>query len=112
MYKFKILECFKKQIKPHVKKFPKLKQDLLICLENFSQEYAISLGGNNYKIRLKSSDLQKGKNKSFRLIIHLIYDEDLIIPIAIYLKSQKINISKFEINQDLFNAINELKNLY
>ena len=111
MYNFKILSCFKKQAKPLTKKFPNFKKDLLKFLNNLSLDNAINLGRGNYKLRLKLSDLPKGKNKSLRLIIHVIYQKNLIIPIAVYCKSEKENISKLEINNNLLLAIEELKKI-
>ena len=111
MYYFKILDCFQKQLKPYTKKIPNFTKDLINCLNDFSTDNSISLGSNNYKIRLKVSGLNKGKSKSFRLIIHLLFHKNLIIPIALYLKNEKENISKKEINYYLQQATNELDGL-
>lgn len=111
MYYFKILDCFKKQLKPYIKKIPDFQKDLIVCLNNFSVNDSTSLGSGNYKIRLKVSGLNKGKSKSFRLIIHLLYHKNLIIPIALYFKGNQENISKQEINYYLRQAIEELGRL-
>ena len=37
-YSFKILNCFKKQLKAHLKKFPNLKLDLILFLENLTKK--------------------------------------------------------------------------
>lgn len=107
-YFFKIVESFKKQLKLFQKKFPSLKEDVIACVKNFEKYSGIPLGEGNYKVRLKCRNLKKGKNKSFRLIIHL-HEERLIAPISIYFKSDKSTISKHEINRDLSMAIAELE---
>lgn len=107
-YHFKILNCFKKQLKNYRKKFPSITNDVLFHLNNYEKEKATSLGLNNYKSRIKSSDLQKGKRSGFRMIIHIIKNDEILMPIAIYLKSDKENISKKEINSALKRAVQEL----
>lgn len=111
MYHFKILDCFKKQLKPYVKKIPDFQKDLIDSLNDFSISNSTALGSENYKIRLKVSGLNKGKSKSFRLIIHLLHHKNLIIPIALYFKGEQENISKQEINYYLRQAIDELKKI-
>lgn len=49
------------------------------------------------KMRLRSSDLPKGKNKSFRVIILLLEIENALVPLTIYAKSERSTISKQEI---------------
>lgn len=107
-YKVIIFNCFKKQLKKYIKKFPNIKNDLISNLNNFSKKNVISLWWWNYKFRLKSSDLKKWENKSFRIIIHLIEKNWLLLPISIYLKSDKENISKKEINQFLEETLKEI----
>lgn len=107
-YFFRIVENFKKKLKQFKKKFPSLKKDVIICLQNFEKYSGIPFGEGNYKVRLKCRDLKKGKSKSFRLIIHL-HEERLIAPISIYFKSDKSTLSKQEINDDLAITIAELE---
>lgn len=107
-YKILLPKCFKKQLKKYIKKFPNLTQDLIWNLENFSKEKSTSLWSLNYKIRLKSSNLNKWDNKSFRIIIHLHIENWILLPVSIYLKSEKENISKKEINKFLKEVLNEL----
>lgn len=111
MYSFKILNCFKKQLKSLVKKFPSLKSDVIAALHSFHKETSISLGNNNYKIRILSSDLKRGKSKSFRLILHVIEIENLLLPIALYYKGEKGNISKKRIIDHVHTAFEEFENM-
>jgi len=109
-YFYRIPECFKKNLKSLAKKFPHTKEDVIRALVQFEKETAVSLGKNNYKIRIKSSDLKKGKSNSLRMIIHVIEVKSLIIPIAIFFKSDRENISIKEINDMLEDALAELEN--
>lgn len=75
----------------------------------FRKESAIALGHNNYKIRLRCSDLKRGKSKSFRLILHILEEDRLMVPISLYFKSNRENLSKKEIMLDLADAVRELE---
>lgn len=103
-----ILPSFKRQLKPYLKKHQDLKEELIFCLENFDKKNAVFLGSNVYKIRLKIKNLNKGKNKSFRVLILLIESADQLIPISIFFKGDKENLSKKEINDSLEKALGEL----
>ena len=69
----------------------------------------VHIGHSVYKIRLKSSNLNRGKRNSFRLIILLIEVDNIITPITMYFKGDKENISKKEISYHEKTTINELK---
>lgn len=97
MYQFYISSHFKKQIKSYLKKFRSLLDDIVVTLESFNPENHAPLGHDTYKIRLRSSDLPKGKNKSFRLIVLLMVEDNLLVPLAIYLKNDQDTITKQEI---------------
>lgn len=109
MYQKIILPHFKKQLKNLNKKYKNISNDLIKSLTNFNKQTSISLGNNIYKIRIKSSDIKKGKNKSFRLIIFVIELDKTIYPIAIYFKSNKTNITDIEIKYHLKCIIHEIK---
>lgn len=88
---------FKHQIKPLIKKFPSLLDDIIQTLNAFDRHTGISLGANTYKIRIQSRDLPKGKSNSFRMIILLVEFNAIIAPLTIYFKSDKADITKKEI---------------
>lgn len=94
-------EHFNKQLKTYLRRFKNLKEDLMKCLKEFNKEQAIHLGKNNYKIRLRSSDLGKGKSGGFRLIVHIIQIDQAILPISIFFKSDIKTMSLQEINEHL-----------
>ena len=96
-----ITEYFKKHLKAYLKKYRSLLEDVICALENFDHRTSISLGYGTYKVRIKSSDLNKGKSGGFRLIILILEVNQLITPIVIYFKGEKSDISKEEI---LFHA--------
>ena len=92
-----ISEHFKRQIKWYLKKLPKLHSDVIDNLTIFHPDSAVALGGGLYKIRMRSSDLPKGKSHAFRMIILFVVINDLVTPITIYSKGDKANMQRKEI---------------
>lgn len=109
MYEYWISLYFKRQLKPLAKKYPHFKNNLIKALEQFKKNQGIALGRGLYKLRLKSSDIQRGKSKSFRLIIFILEVEGLIIPLTVYFKGDQQDISIKEINYHLAIILQELK---
>ena len=109
IYDFRITSYFSKQLKPYVKKFRHFKDDILLVLNEFDKSKHTYLGNGVYKARLKSRDLPRGKSKSFRLIIFLLEEANLLAPIAIYFKGGKETTSKEEINYHLAMTVKELE---
>jgi mRNA-degrading endonuclease RelE of RelBE toxin-antitoxin system len=56
-----------------------------------------SLGKKIYKIRLKSSDIPKGKRSGYRVITYVIDESKKVRLLTIYAKPRKANISDKEI---------------
>jgi len=109
MYQIIISSCFRKQLKSYAKKYRHLKNEVIAVLENFNKQQNVCLGNNVYKIRFKTKDIPKGKNKSFRLIILVIEIEKFIVPIVLYFKGNQDNISKKEINDRIETILFELR---
>lgn len=104
-----IVAHFAKQLKPYLKKFRSLKQSLLQELIKFTPDQHDNLGRNIYKMRLRSTDLPKGKSESFRVLIYLTSVADYLVPLAIYLKSEQSTLSKKEINDHLETVLIEIE---
>ncbi|MFH1657339.1 MAG: hypothetical protein ABH919_02630 [bacterium] len=110
MNNFYLSKHFLRQLKPLIKKYRRLKNDLISVLKNFDKETSIALGNNLYKIRIKNSNIRKGKNKSFRLIVFVWQNKNTLVPIVIYFKGDKENISKKELVYHVSVILNEIKN--
>ena len=111
MYQFFISDYFKRQIKKYNKKYRSLTSDITLFLESFDPNIHISLGEGVYKARISVSSMNKGKSKSFRLVLLLIQQKNFITPIVFYYKGDKESISKREIQYHLDQIAKELKNL-
>lgn len=108
-YKVVITSHFIKQLKPLVRKFRHLTADVEKTLLHFDKSLGTPIGNYTYKIRLKSSDLKRGKSKSFRLIVFVVEYANILTPVVIYFKGERENVSKQEISYHLSKVIQELE---
>ena len=109
MYQSIILPHFKRQFKRHTKKYRHLKEAVIDILEHFEERRHTHVGHNIYKVRLRARDIQKGKSKSFRLLLLVVEVEGYIVPITLYFKGDRQDMSKKEINDHLEIIIFELR---
>lgn len=91
--KFKIIPTgkFLKEIKKLTKKYKTIKKDI-DELSNLLQETpraGIDLGRGLYKIRLKSSNMKKGKSGGFRVIYYLLVEDRKVYLLTIFAKSER-----------------------
>jgi mRNA-degrading endonuclease RelE of RelBE toxin-antitoxin system len=102
--KYKIIPTpeFVKNLKTLKKRYKNIKNDILELSEQLSENPTIGteLGNNIYKIRVKNSDIQKGKSGGYRVITYCINQLQEVQLITIYSKSDKEDI-----------PINELKKI-
>ncbi len=86
--KFEILTIppFEKQLKRLVRKYPLLKKEYSLLLDNLEIDphEGTKLGNNCYKIRLSISSKGKGKAGEARVITNLVIDEKVVYLISIY----------------------------
>ncbi|OGJ52382.1 hypothetical protein A2335_03630 [Candidatus Peregrinibacteria bacterium RIFOXYB2_FULL_32_7] len=99
---------FKQQLKKLKKKFPNIKNDLLEKLSWLNFENEIYIGKSIYTIRIKSSDQNKGKSGGFRVYIYFYIRKNLLVPLCIYSKSDKENISENELQYYFDQTIEEM----
>lgn len=100
-------EHFKKQLKKLKKKYTHIKDDLLSAIDSFDPRNEITIGRSIYKIRISSSDIQKGKSGGFRSYIYLYMKKDLLLPLCIYPKSKTESITENELKHHFDQTIQE-----
>lgn len=90
---------FEKQAKKLAKKYPSLKNDLLLLIESLEVNPAqgISLGNSFYKIRLAITSKAKGKSGGARVITFIRVISETGFLASIYDKSGQANISDKEL---------------
>lgn len=92
-----ITNHFFSQLKRLKKKYPNIKEDLLKTLKVFNPKNEIHIGESVYKIRIKSTDINKGKAGGLRAYIYICTYNNLVAPLTIYSKSEKENLSVNEL---------------
>ncbi|TZF82714.1 hypothetical protein FW774_14565 [Pedobacter sp. BS3] len=81
---------FKREAKRLIKKFPSLKQELVVLNTTLTvkPETGTPLGNNTYKIRLAIKSKGKGKSGGGRVITYTISDNKEVYLLTIYDKSE------------------------
>ncbi len=106
MYEIRTISSFDKQIKALSKKYKSIKDDLLNIAKQVSENPTCGtlLFDNVYKIRMQIKSKGKGKSAGARLIYYNLFaklQNNVIVFIAIYDKSDRENISDSEIKKAL-----------
>jgi mRNA-degrading endonuclease RelE of RelBE toxin-antitoxin system len=98
-YKVIPTEYFKQQVRLLQKDYPHIRHDLkeLHKMLIADPKCGKALGKKVYKIRLKNSDIVKGKRSGYRVISYVVDEDAKIRLLTIYAKSRKIDISDEEI---------------
>lgn len=105
-------EHFKWQLKKLKKKFPHVKENLLEKLESINLHNEIPIGHGIYKIRIKSSDMTKGKSGEFRTYIYLYFKKDLLVPLCMYVKANQESITENALKYHFDKTLEELLNSF
>ena len=98
-YKIIPTEYFMQQARELKKVYPNIRRDLkeLADMLNQNPKAGTPLGRKVYKIRVKNSDLRKGKSGGYRVITYVMDDIENIRLLTIYAKPRKATISNKEI---------------
>ena len=90
---------FKRDIKKLSKKFPSLKNEYSLLINELqeSPQQGSPLGNNCYKIRISIASKGRGKSGGARIITHIVIKENLVFLLTIYDKSDQENISEKEL---------------
>ena len=98
-YKIIPTEYFKQQVRHLQKSYPHIRNDLKELSGILKQNHKAgrALGRGIYKIRLKSSDIPKGKRSGYRVITYVVDKEQKIRLLTIYIKLKKATITDDEI---------------
>jgi len=105
LFEIKFADQFKQDIKRLAKKYRQIKSDIKPIIEQLElgELIGVRIPETNdifYKVRIKNSDIQKGKSGGYRLIYH-VQGSTIIIMMTIYTKSEKEDISAKRIREIL-----------
>jgi mRNA-degrading endonuclease RelE of RelBE toxin-antitoxin system len=98
-FKVILTPIFQKEAKKLAKKYPSLKNDLLILGNKLSENptTGTSLGNQLFKIRLAISSKGKGKSAGARVITYAKVVENKVYLVSIYDKSELENLTMEQI---------------
>ena len=98
-YKIIPTEYFKQQARELMKYYPNIRKDLkeLSRMLKENPKSGKPLGKKVYKVRLRSSDIAKGKRSGYRVITYVLDEQKIIRILTIYAKPRKANITDKEI---------------
>ena len=105
-------EYFKKQLKKMMKKYPLAKEDFLHELDHLDLTREISIGRNVYKIRIKNSDMKKGKSGGYRAYLYCYRKNEVLVPLCLYSKSDQENLHESELQWHIDRTLEELVGKY
>ena len=93
------LPNFEKELKYLAKKYKQIKNDLTLFKNELLQNPTLGtpLVNGCYKVRVPNSSIPVGKSGGFRIITLVKIEQDKIILLSIYSKTQKENISDEEL---------------
>ena len=99
---FKFAAHFEKSLKGLNKKYPNINDNVKKVLYQIDDNPEIGdriqgLSQRVYKIRVLSTDMQKGKRGAYRMIYYYFDNNEDIILLTIYAKAKKENVSAEEI---------------
>ena len=101
---------FRRNLRKLAKKYRTIKKDIQPIIEALSQGKlpGDQIPGVNYpvfKLRVRNTDVQKGKSGGYRLIYYLKTDTGIIL-LTLYTKSERANITPEDIRQIIEDSSN------
>jgi len=98
-YKIIPTETFKAQVRALQKRYPRIRQDLKDLSKRLKQnpKSGKALGRGVYKLRVRSSDISKGKRSGYRVINFVTDELEKVRLLTIYIKPKKATITDTEI---------------
>ncbi len=100
-YNVKSIEVFERQARKLIKKYPSLKSELLVLIQELKQNpsQGTPIGKSCYKIRLAIKSKGKGKRGGARVITNFIVANDTVFLLSIYDKADKENLTDTELEE-------------
>jgi len=96
-------QSFKRSLKNLSKKYPHAKNDVKVALQALVDAPTLGVlipgGAGTRKLRVRSTDLQRGKSGGFRLIYALDYEAERLYPLLIYAKTEQADVTRRELQQ-------------
>jgi len=99
-----LADSFKRSVKKLEKRFPSVRQDVKIAIKVLSENPKLGVlipgGCGVRKLRIRNSDIQRGKSGSYRLLYYENQGKGSLCLLLLYAKTDRENVALREI-QDL-----------
>lgn len=103
---------FKRSLKQLSKKYPHVKNDVKVALQALTDAPTLGVlipgGAGTRKLRVRSTDLQRGKSGGFRLIYTLDYEAERLYPLLVYAKTEQSGVTRRDLEGLLADLNTEL----
>ena len=101
--KIQFTDVFKRQVRDLAKRYRRIKFDIQPVLDQLQSGDLVgdqlqNTGYPVFKVRIKNSDIQKGKSGDYRLIYYVETSEKILC-VLIYSKSDEDNVTSLEIKK-------------
>jgi len=101
--KVQFTDVFKRQVRDLAKRYRRIKLDIQPVLDQLQSgelvgDQAQNTGYTVFNVRIKNSDIQKGKSGGYRLIYYTKTSENILC-VLIYSKSDEDNVTAVEIKK-------------
>ncbi len=105
--KIQFTDTFKRQVRDLAKRYRKIKLDIQPVLDQIQSGDLVGDQIQNtdytvFKVRIKNTDIQKGKSSGYRLIYYIKTSENILC-VLIYSKSDEDNVTSLEIKKIIQN---------
>lgn len=111
-YSVYLPDSFKRSLKRLVRRFPRVRADVTTAIEEILRLPTLGVvvpgSGGVRKLRIRSTDLKRGKSGGFRLLYVVLADRDLICPLLIYAKPDREDVTRRELRALLADLKQEL----
>ncbi|RLC89948.1 MAG: type II toxin-antitoxin system RelE/ParE family toxin [Chloroflexi bacterium] len=111
-YSVYLPDSFKRSLKRLTRRFPRVRQDVSAAIEEILRVPSLGIvipgSGGVRKLRVRSTDLERGKSGGFRLLYIVLPDRELICPLLIYAKSDWEDVTRRELRALLADLKREL----
>lgn len=104
---------FKRSLKHLAKRYPRAKDDLKTALKALTDVPTLGVlipgGSGTRKLRVRSTDLARGKSGGFRLIYAVDYQADRLYPLLVYAKTDQADITRRDLKRLLYDLEGDLE---
>lgn len=102
-YRVVLVTAFLESIKHLKKKYPHANEDakiaLQVLIENPLLGVMIPGGDGARKLRVRNSDLKRGKSGGYRLVYFVDGSKETLFPLLLYSKTERADISRKELEE-------------